>query len=249
MEWIHRAGPDRATTTQRRRAWTCACAVGRVCAAGVILSLAVPASVRAQPATPPRTIPVAARTPTKAGPGTAQVRQANEALSALLKAQATADPQARRAIAAKVTAAVRNFLDIDELGRRALVDTWSSLTKAQQDQFLDLLRFLIERNYVSGKRSTLAYEVAYLGETTAPDGTITVTTEITATHQHRPFSITIEYRLAKQGARLRAFDVATDGVGLVENYRAMFMDIINKYGFDGLIHKMTRKAARMPEAS
>ena len=40
---------------------------------------------------------------------------------------------------------------------------------------------------------------------------------------------------------VRAFDVRTDGVGLVENYRTMFNKIIAKDGFDGLIAKMKKK--------
>ena len=46
-----------------------------------------------------------------------------------------------------------------------------------------------------------------------------------------------------EGDKLRAWDVKTDGVGLVENYRTMFNKIIAKDGFDGLIAKMKKKQA------
>ncbi|MCP4447275.1 MAG: ABC transporter substrate-binding protein [Myxococcales bacterium] len=57
-------------------------------------------------------------------------------------------------------------------------------------------------------------------ESERPDGKRLVKTEITATRRGGPYSIEVEYVLARQGKSWQASDVATDGVGLVENYRA-----------------------------
>jgi len=190
--------------------------------------------------------PDAAKTaPAKAGPGTAAVKQANETISALLKQKAPAGSPEEKALAGKVTTSVRGFLDIDQLGKRAMVDNWQKLTKAQQDEFSTLLRSLIEENYVKGLRANLSYQVEYVGETTDKDGNIVVATNVKTQRKGRPFTVAIEYVLVKEGDKLRAFDVKTDGVGLVENYRAMFNKIIAKDGFDGLIAKMRKKQASM----
>src|SRR6478672_3395272 len=114
----------------------------------------------------------------KAGPGTTVVKQANEKISGLLKQKATAGSKEEKDLAAKVTTSVRDFLDIDELGKRAMADQWSKLSAAQQTEFLTTLRALIEDNYVRGLRSNLAYTVNYTGETTDKDGNTVVTTEI-----------------------------------------------------------------------
>ena len=190
--------------------------------------------------------PDAAKTaPAKAGPGTTAVKQANESISAQLKQKAKPGSPEEKALAAKVTTSVRGFLDIDQLGKRAMVDNWQKLTKAQQDEFSALLRSLIEENYVKGLRANLSYQVEYLGETADKDGNIVVSTNIKTERKGRPFTIAIEYVLVKEGDKLRAFDVKTDGVGLVENYRAMFNKIIAKDGFDGLMAKMRKKQAAM----
>jgi ABC-type transporter MlaC component len=39
--------------------------------------------------------------------------------------------------------------------------------------------------------------------------------------------------------------VVTDGVGLVENYRAQFNKIIARDGFGGLMDRMRKKRAKM----
>ena len=56
-------------------------------------------------------------------------------------------------------------------------------------------------------------------------------------------TIAVDYVLVKAGTKLRAWDVRTDGVGLVENYRTMFNKIIAKDGFAGLSAKMKKKQA------
>src|SRR5256885_2012425 len=63
----------------------------------------------------------------KAGPGTQAVRSANETIGGLLKQKAAPGSKEEKELAAKVTTSVRGFLDIDQLGKRAMVDNWQKL--------------------------------------------------------------------------------------------------------------------------
>jgi phospholipid transport system substrate-binding protein len=182
-----------------------------------------------------------AKAPAKDGPGTAAVKQANAKIDALLKKKPAAGSKEEKELAKQLTADVRTFLDIDQLGKRAMVDQWAKLSKTQQEQFLALLRELIEENYIRGMRANLEYTVVYAGESTDKDGNVVVATKVNAQRKGRPFTIAIDYILVKDGDKLRAFDVKTDGVGLVENYRTTFNKIMDKDGFDGLMAKMKKK--------
>src|SRR4051812_6692371 len=175
-----------------------------------------------------------------AGPGTAAVKSANEKISGLLKQKVTAGSPEEKALAGKVTTSIRDFLDIDELGKRAMADQWSKLTAAQQQEFLATLRSLIEDNYVKGLRSNLEYSVDYTGEATE-GGNLVVTTQINTKRHNRPYKIEVDYVVKKEGDKYKAWDVKTDGVGLVENYREQFNKIVEKDGFAGLIAKMKKK--------
>jgi ABC-type transporter MlaC component len=177
----------------------------------------------------------------KAGPGTQAVKTANETIAGLLKQKAAPGSKEEKDLAAKVTTSVRGFLDIDQLGKRAMIDNWQKLSKPQQDQFLALLRALIEDNYVRGLRANLEYQVEYTGESADKDSNVIVATKINTKRKGRPYTIAVDYVLVKDGDKLRAWDVKTDGVGLVENYRTMFDKIIANDGFDGLIAKMKKK--------
>jgi ABC-type transporter MlaC component len=177
----------------------------------------------------------------KPGPGTASVKTANEKIAALLKQKVPAGSPAEKDQATKVTSSVRDFLDIDELGKRAMADQWAKLTPAQQTEFLSTLRSLIEANYVNGLRANLDYTVDYTGESTNKDGDTVVTTQINTKRHGHPYKIEVDYVVHGDAGKLKAWDVNTDGVGLVENYRAMFNKIITSDGFSGLIAKMKKK--------
>jgi len=179
----------------------------------------------------------------KAGPGTQAVKSANDTIANLLKQKVAPGSKEEKDLTAKVTTSVRGFLDIDQLGKRAMIDNWQKLSKPQQDQFLGLLRDLIEDNYVRGLRSNLEYQIDYVGETTDKDGNVVVATKINTKRKGRPYVIAVDYVLVKDGDKLRAWDVKTDGAGMVENYRTMFDKIIDKDGVDGLIAKMKKKQA------
>jgi phospholipid transport system substrate-binding protein len=175
------------------------------------------------------------------GPGTVAVKSANDTISKLLQQKAAPGSPQEKQLAAQVTTSVRNFLDIDELGKRALVDHWGKLKPDEQKAFLDNLRGLIEDNYVKGLRSNLTYKVNYTGESTDKSGNIVVTTEVVIPKKNRSLTIKIDYVLKKDASGLKAWDVNTDGAGLVDNYRTQFDKIIEKDGFPKLIEKMQKK--------
>jgi ABC-type transporter MlaC component len=197
----------------------------------------------AGPQDPPKDAAHPAQPAAKLGPGTQIVKAANETISSLLRQKVAPDSKEEKDLTAKVTTSVRGFLDIDQLGKRAMVDNWQKLSKTQQEQFLGLLRELIEDNYVRGLRANLEFQIDYTGESTDKDGNVIVTTKINTKRKGRPYTIEVDYVLVKDGDKLRAWDVKTDGVGLVENYRTMFNKIIDKDGFDGLMAKMKKKQA------
>jgi hypothetical protein len=135
------------------------------------LTLGLPSTAAlAAPPDPPAVAQPAAAPAAKHGPGTQAVKAANDTIASLLKRKVAAGSKEEKELAAKVTTSVRGFLDIDQLGKRAMADNWQKLSQAQQDQFLALLRALIEENYVRGLRANLEYQVAYLGEAAGAGG-------------------------------------------------------------------------------
>jgi phospholipid transport system substrate-binding protein len=178
------------------------------------------------------------------GEATRAVRDANETVARLLKRKVTPGTAAEQSVAQQVVSRVRAFLDIDELGRRSLADHWQRLTADQRQEFLTVLRQLVERNYINGLRANVTYSVDYTGQKERK-GFVVVSTAVKTRRNGRPFTIEIDYIVSKHESGWRAHDVVTDGIGLVENYRAQFNKIMAKEGFDGLLKRMQARLEKM----
>lgn len=179
------------------------------------------------------------------GAPTATVRQANRTLTELLRKKAAPGSAEEKALAKEVTQKLAGFLDVDELGRRALKDHWDKLTDEQKKEFSKLLRELVEASYLKALRSQLEYDVAYVSESPKDSG-VSVATEVRSVKNGRKQTISIDYVLHQNQSAWRVFDLVTDGVGLVQNYRAQFNKVIAKEGISGLLERMRKKKGAPP---
>jgi ABC-type transporter MlaC component len=165
-------------------------------------------------------------------PGITAVKTANDKITALL---------AKKASAAEVTKAVRDFIDIDELGKRSMVNHWSSMSATQKTDFLELLHDVIEDSYAKGMKANLSYTVDYKSETKQDNGDLLVKTEIKTKRHGHPFTAHVDYKLQNESGTWKAYDVANEGQWLVDNYQKQFDKIIAGSSVDDLIAKMQKK--------
>jgi phospholipid transport system substrate-binding protein len=179
------------------------------------------------------------------GPGVNAVRRANERVSALLKQQTQPGSAAEKRRAQEITEQLAGFLDVAELGERALVDHWGKLEQKQKKEYLTLLRALVEANYIKVFRNNVDYDIRYLKEE-AEGVNRRVYTELVVNKPEGKQTIGVDYVLRPDGQGWRAFDIVTDGVGMIENYRSQFNKIIAKEGVKGLLERMRKKKAEAP---
>lgn len=136
------------------------------------------------------------------------------------------------------------LIDYTELGKRALNEQWAKLSAKQQTEFIDTFKELIERNYVKQLRTNLSYDVKYGDEVMEPAGSeAKVTTTIRIDTKGKATEALIEYRMLKHGDAWMVYDIITDELSLVRNYRSQFQRIMNGSGYDGLLTKMKTKLA------
>ncbi len=145
----------------------------------------------------------------------------------------------------KIKARVNAFLDYQELARRSLSKHWGNRTPDEQQEFVRLLKGLIERNYVKQLRKAHGQELAYSGEKINGDkGQVTTTVEVKK-KRGRKATVEITYKMKKVGADWMVYDVVTDDVSIVRNYRAQFNKIIKKKSYEHLVKKMRKKVAKL----
>lgn len=137
----------------------------------------------------------------------------------------------------KLSIAIGELLDYQELSRRALKKHWDKHSEAEREQFVGLLKQLVERSYRRNLRSTLGYQIDYLGNGDTRDGA-EVRTRAQSKKNRREPPIEIDYTMIPSGDGWRVVDITTDGVSMVRNYRRQFNRILKKHGWDELIKRM-----------
>ena len=133
------------------------------------------------------------------------------------------------------------LIDYEELAKRSMAAHWDKLSADQRKEFVSTLRELIERNYVKQLRSNLDYQVQYKSEDLDGDSA-TVSTVVKVKSQGKNTDAEIVYKMRKLGdGAWRVWDVITDEVSLVRNYKTQFNKIITEQSYDALIKKMKNK--------
>jgi phospholipid transport system substrate-binding protein len=169
----------------------------------------------------------------------AYLRGRHEEVNRLLR-QPAANDAARQRRSERLNGMLNDMLAYDELSRRALRDHWEGRTPEQREQFVALLRQLVQRNYENNLERTLDFEITYDRESTRDDLTIVHTTARSRTQRRAP-PVAIDYAMIRSGNTWRVVDVTTDGVSMVDNYRSQFNRIIGRDGWDELIARMQRR--------
>jgi phospholipid transport system substrate-binding protein len=178
------------------------------------------------------------------GPASRYLKQRHDEVTRILRRAAETD-EARRQRSAEVSQIIRSLLDYEEISRRALGEHWDSRTPEQRQQFVDLLRQLVERNYEANLERILEYELRYLEEDAVAEGAV-VRTEARSRTERRQPPVEIAYSMRRDGNGWRVVDVTTDDVSMVQNYRTQFSRIIRENGWDELIRRMRQRLESTP---
>ena len=170
----------------------------------------------------------------------ATLKQKNGEVDKLLRTKVDKGSPAEQKQKDDIKKMAATLLDYDELAQKSLAQHWDKLTPAQRTEFVSTLRELIERNYVKQLRTNLDYQVQYKNEENA-GAEATVTTVVKVKSAGKNTDAEIVYKMRKLPEGWRVWDVITDEVSLVRNYRTQFNKIITEQSYDALIKKMKSK--------
>ena len=142
----------------------------------------------------------------------------------------------------QIRQAVLQRFSFDEMARRALGQHGRTLTPQQRQEFVELFTDLLERSYVTRIEGYKAgpQGVSYRKEDMTGDQAI-VHTEIKSEHD---LPVVVDYHLLHKDGDWKAYDIVTEGVSLVNNYRTQFNTIILKDSYAGLVKQMRTKLAQ-----
>ena len=130
-------------------------------------------------------------------------------------------------------------VDATEFARRCLGRHWRDLSKAQQQEFIQLFIELVKKTY-GGMLNRYPGEVRVSFDQERIEGNFAeVATRIFAPIREEPFDV--RYRMHQTDARWLIYDVVLENVSMVRNYRTQFGRILAKHSVEDLIERLRRK--------
>jgi phospholipid transport system substrate-binding protein len=142
--------------------------------------------------------------------------------------------------AKQLTQLLGEFLDYDRLTQLSLDKEWAKRSPKERERFVTLLRQLVERQYQRNMESTLQYKVKWVGTEPIETG-VKVKSSAKSVKKKRQPPVTIDYSMSPDGQEWKVFDIFTDEVSLVKNYKRQFRRVIKDEGWNGLIGRMEKK--------
>jgi len=173
-----------------------------------------------------------------AGEATTVVRDSQAKLFAVIAKPKTAARQAQ------LKALFDRFIDYDQMAVASMGSKWDSLTDAQQTQFKKLLTRLIRGNYKKNLKELLKFDISYEAEVTDGGAVVVNTTATHKTDQREP-PFDLDLRMVQSGGSWMIVDIITEDASMVKTYRAQFLRILKKSGFDKLVDKMQTKLDKL----
>lgn len=169
----------------------------------------------------------------------ALVKRITQEVLALSRTVSGTQQADRARVRDELNAKVMPNFDFARMTRLAAGPDWRRATPEQQTQLTQQFRALLLFTYSGAIGQAKGDSIQFEPTRGAPDDPeVIVRTQVTP-RNGEPFEL--NYRLEKQGAEWKIYDVDVSGAWLVETYQSTFTSEISRSGVDGLIKALTDK--------
>lgn len=169
-----------------------------------------------------------------------QLKETTDKVLSVLADQELKHPSKAKERREQIQKIVDERFDWEEMARRSLARHWTQRTPEEKRDFIPLFKSLLERVYADKVEGYSWNKISYEGETIDGDYAAIRVKIFTAKDQ----PIRVEYRTLKKGNHWLVYDFVVEGVGLVNNYRAQFNEIIVKSSFQELMKRLKAKSVQ-----
>jgi len=137
----------------------------------------------------------------------------------------------------KLEAIYERMFDELELSMRTLGGNWRKLNPAQQQEFIQLYRRVLEKAYIDKLLSYTDEKIVFSKENMLSNNQAEVQTKVITSSKEIP----IFYKVIQKDGIWKVYDVVVENVSLVQNYRSQFNSILAKNTSDQLLEILRNK--------
>jgi len=173
------------------------------------------------------------------------VRGTVDKILAILQKPEYKDADKRKALREEIRRTLLSVANMERLATLTLANYKSKLSSEQYQKFLDLFSQLLFSTYIKRIEEYTDEKVEILKTTKDGDTRAVVQTTVITDAQRYP----VDYSLAKDGDIWTFYDVKIEGVGLVQNYRTQFREMLVNDSPDKFLERIEKKVAENEKAS
>ena len=137
----------------------------------------------------------------------------------------------------KLEVIYEQMFDGVELSMRTMGGNWKKLNPAQQKEFTQLYRQILEKAYIDKILSYTDEKIIFSKESMLSNNQAEVQTKVVTSSKEIP----IFYRVILKNGTWKVYDVVIENVSLVQNYRSQFNSILAKNTPDQLLETLRKK--------
>ena len=128
-----------------------------------------------------------------------------------------------------------NYFDFNFMAKAALQSKWKSLTSDRQQKYVKLFTQMLKRSYIKKLYKHKKFTIKITSEK-LKGKRARVGIELKKKHSSSEVPVGITYKMIKNSSKgWTIYDVITDEVSLVKNYRSIFKRKMKSKGFGGLL--------------
>lgn len=137
-----------------------------------------------------------------------------------------------------VEKATARHLDFREMAKRSLATTWITLSRSQQDEFVQIFSGLLKASYANHLDEFAKTKVDYQGESNNNkcDGC-----EVRIMVLRPNDKVPVNFRLLQEPQGWMIYDMVIDGVSMVDNFRSQFAAMIQDSSYRELMARLKER--------
>jgi len=161
------------------------------------------------------------------------VKSRDKAIQDIVRSKTKGETPKERA---KLKAIVAELFDFAALSELSLGSSWSERTEAEQKEFTELNRLLIEKNYADPKLYSKAEKIDYAGVEIDGQEALVKTVVFYKTEKSH-----IDYQMHLVNGKWLIYDMIVDDLSIGKSNRSQFRKEMRKTSFEGLMDKLRQK--------
>jgi phospholipid transport system substrate-binding protein len=171
--------------------------------------------------------------PASAGAPAQAIQETRSAISQILHDADLRAPAMREERRRRLNDVVGERLSYEEMSRRVLGAEWQRLNDDERGEFIRVFRMLLCNMYAHKIEDYGGEPMEIVGE--HQDNGIA---EVRAKMAARKSNMVLDFRLVNRDGEWRVFDILTDGISLVNNYRQQFQRVLRSASYPELLQKL-----------